>query len=97
VKFRKRPIVIEAVKVLLNEWADNPYTFEELPEWLDEAIKSDKIVADFRSEDYWYLLIHTLEGVMTATPDDWIIRGVQGELYPVQVRHLQATYERVDE
>lgn len=87
--------MIEAVKVLNNEWADNPYTFEELPEWLGGAIKDGKVVADFRSEDYWYLLIDTLEGQMTASPGDWIIRGVAGEIYPCKHDIFKATYEPV--
>jgi hypothetical protein len=41
--------------------------------------------------------IETLEGTMTATPGDWIICGVQGELYPCKPDIFEATYEPVDE
>jgi len=37
--------------------------------------------------------IPTLEGVMHASPGDWIIRGIQGELYPCKPDIFAATYE----
>ena len=39
--------------------------------------------------------IPTLEGVMTASPGDWIIKGVAGEFYPCKSDIFEATYERV--
>lgn len=39
--------------------------------------------------------IITLEGTMTGNLDDWIIRGVKGELYPCKPDIFAATYERV--
>ncbi len=45
---------------------------------------------------YWsgsYYTIKTLEGDMRADMDDWIIRGVMGELYPCKPDIFAATYE----
>lgn len=42
-----------------------------------------------------FMLIATLEGVMQVKPDDWIIRGVQGEFYPCKPDIFKATYEPV--
>jgi hypothetical protein len=39
------------------------------------------------------IIIRTLEGGMTASPGDWIIRGVQGEFYPCKPDIFEATYE----
>ncbi|MBF6189533.1 hypothetical protein, partial [Nocardia farcinica] len=39
--------------------------------------------------------IDTLEGIMTATLGDWIIRGIKGEFYPCKSDIFEATYERV--
>jgi hypothetical protein len=39
------------------------------------------------------LRIRTLEGVMTASPGDWVIRGVAGEFYPCKPDIFSATYE----
>jgi hypothetical protein len=36
------------------------------------------------------------EGVMRAEPDDWIIHGIKGELYPCKPDIFAATYEPVE-
>jgi len=41
--------------------------------------------------------IETLEGEMKAFPGDWIIKGVNGELYPCKPDIFEKTYEPVDE
>ncbi len=41
------------------------------------------------------MLIATLEGEMRAGVGDWIIRGVQGEFYPIKPDIFEATYEEV--
>lgn len=43
------------------------------------------------------LRIETLEGPITASPGDWIIRGVAGEFYPCKPDIFEATYEPVEE
>jgi hypothetical protein len=97
--FRKRPVVIEAVRFEYTEWADwknGKLFFSDTPDWLLKALADSVIVGDFRSEDYAYAVITTLEGDMTATTGDWIIRGVQGELYPCKPDIFEQTYEAVD-
>jgi len=95
-KFRKKPVVIDAVQFHVREHSDNPLVFEETPEWLHKAIRDLKLKPVFKSEDYWYLEIETLEGIMLCSPGDWIIRGVQGEHYPCKPDIFEATYEPVD-
>jgi hypothetical protein len=41
--------------------------------------------------------IQNPRGCMKVTEDDWIIRGVQGELYPLRPSVFEATYEKVEE
>ena len=41
--------------------------------------------------------IVTLEGVMRASPGDYIITGVQGEQYPCKPDIFAATYEAVED
>ena len=41
--------------------------------------------------------IDTLEGGHTVCPGDWIIKGVQGEYYPVKASIFRETYEEVEE
>lgn len=40
--------------------------------------------------------IETLEGTMTAAPGDWIVKGVNGERYPVKPDIFEKTYEKAD-
>jgi hypothetical protein len=41
--------------------------------------------------------IITLEGIMEASPGDWVIRGVKGELYPCKPDIFEATYDPVNQ
>ena|ERR1035437_6019066 len=80
-KFRKRPIVVEA-------W-QYPGPVSTHPEWLTE----DKFYISYKEPSNLY--IRTLEGDMKASPGDWIIKGVKGELYPCKPDIFEATYEPV--
>jgi hypothetical protein len=83
-KYRKKPVVIEAVQWLNRQIVDEPL-------WFIEAEQRDMIQLHGIT-----LSIHTLEGVMEANPGDWIIRGVKGELYPCKPDIFAATYEPVE-
>ena len=96
-KFRKKPVEVEAVNWHLQEYADNPLTFDEVPDWLKKAIEDSIIIPLWTGGvDYWYLEIKTLEGVMRVEPGDWIIRGVKGELYPCKPDIFEQTYEQLE-
>jgi hypothetical protein len=92
-KIRSKVVEKEAVKIPMREYADLPMVFDEVPDWLDAAVKDGTLTAEFRSEDYWYFVIKTLEGPMTATPGDYIICGLNGELYPCKADILLKSYE----
>lgn len=81
-KYRKKPIIIEAIQVLgTND--------DEVKAFCPAAI--DPPATDSR------LVIKTLEGEMVAMPRDWIIKGVKGEFYPCKPDIFEATYEAVRE
>jgi hypothetical protein len=83
-KFRKKPVVIEAWRLPC------PYfEAEEIAHGTPDIIfKREKgLVVE--------AIISTLEGTMTASPGDWIIRGVKGELYPCKPDIFAATYDAV--
>lgn len=82
-KYRKRPVVIDAV-----QWTG--YNDTEVFRFFEQGNRS---VVFERAVDI--LLIPTLEGVMTAKYGDWIIRGIQGELYPCKPDVFEQTYEMV--
>lgn len=86
-KFRKKPIVIEAFR-----WTGGPDQSED-PEWMVEAMKMGGAGVDRDGVSVW---IKTLGGTMTAFCGDWIIQDVTGELYPYKPDIFAATYEAVD-
>lgn len=85
-KFRKKPVVIEAIQYDGTE--NSVVEILELKEAFS-ASKSIRAGAD-------HLLIHTLEGIMRADKGDWVIKGVNGELYPCKPDIFEKTYEKVD-
>ena len=85
-KFRKKPVVIEAVQFVGGKDSAN--------EVLD-FIGHDKGACWWFNHDT--VCVPTLEGTMTASPGDWIIRGVAGEVYPCKPAIFEATYEPVKE
>ncbi len=83
-QFRKKPVVIEAF-----QW--KPLSVEAE----DKAIPLWLVMSNYDVGPGNTILISTLEGVMRADPDDWIIRGVKGEIYPCKPDIFEATYEAV--
>jgi len=43
------------------------------------------------------VVIHTLEGTLTAEPGDWIVTGIEGESYPCRDSIFRETYEPIDD
>lgn len=85
--FRKKPVVIEA-----RHYDGGREAAYSLIDWIDQDAEGNDAVYD--PEDNG-VAIKTLEGVMTAVPGDWIIRGVQGEFYPCKPDIFAATYDEV--
>ncbi len=83
-RFRKRPVVIEAV-----QWTGR--NAEAIHDFM-YGYSEGAIVEDLTIHT---ISIETLEGVMTASVGDWIIRGVKGELYPCKPDIFEVTYEAV--
>ena len=83
-RYRKRPIVIEAIK--------NNHNPEELAAFLQGS--ADRCL--YRPE-LEIVVINTLEGVIEAYTGDWIIRGIAGEIYPCRPDIFERTYELVEE
>lgn len=86
-KFRKKPVVIEAVQ-FTEAMARGD---EELPEGVRMARRS--VGAPPQRTLIAHLhVIETLEGVMEVGIGDWVITGVKGERYPCKNEIFEATY-----
>lgn len=91
-KYRKKPVVIEAIK----------WTGKNLIE-ITEFIEGRKVNSrSFHWDDYEDLVfmngltIRTLEGEMKASIGDYIIKGVNGEFYPCKPDIFEKTYELLE-
>jgi hypothetical protein len=103
-KFRKKPVVIEAVQLTWANWSeicdfvDVGRLVDGKPEgtWIDINGEPTDEPQHHRNEDTLGLLIPTLEGLMVGRENDWIIKGVQGELYPCKPDIFEETYQMVN-
>lgn len=87
-KFRKKPVEVKAV-----QWLGN--NRNEINDFFGLKNTAGKATHAFTAEDE-KVCIKTLEGVMTANKNDWIIKGVKGEFYPIKDDIFRETYEPVD-
>ncbi|UNY39967.1 hypothetical protein KLEB273_gp122 [Bacillus phage vB_BauM_KLEB27-3] len=81
-KYRKKPVVVEAIQYDLSK-----YYIHEIREFVGPSLKLDS------SGNHY---ISTLEGNMSISPGDYIIRGIQNEFYPCKPDIFEQTYERAD-
>ena len=80
-KFRKKPIIVEAEKFYQSEPMKGVNC--EIENFLGFPIQK--------------FYIQTLEGKMEVKNGDWVITGVEGEMYPCKPSIFEATYEAVEE
>jgi hypothetical protein len=76
-KFRKKPVVIDAIQF-------TGHNLFEVAQFAGDTA---------RRGPGGPVVIRTLEGEMTCSPGDWIIRGVKGEFYPCKPDIFAATYD----
>lgn len=85
-KYVKKPITIEAV-----QWGRNAINLID-----GESFNIDDYNVYFDGKEV-VLIIHTLEGNMKCYPSDYIVRGVDGEFYPVKKEIFEKTYVEAKE
>lgn len=102
-KFRKKPVVIEATQWFKN--GDHPHDYsteeQERQGWEGEVVRyfrhpdvsDDKICEHCRNIMHDHGWVDTLEGGHIVCVGDWIITGVKGEHYPCKPDIFQMTYE----
>lgn len=86
--YRKKPVEIEAFQFQYKE--KNRAGF--YPKWFLEAAMQGIIE---ESDDGDRVLIKTLEGMMEVSDNDYIIRGIKGEIYPCKPDIFEMSYDRV--
>lgn len=87
-KFRKKPVVIEA-----TVWDGTEEGCARVAQAFPQIQTLGKTSHPDTGVSYWK--IGTLEGGHEVTKGDWIIQGIKGELYPCKPDIFVATYEPV--
>lgn len=97
-KFRKKPVVIEAMRLFAYTEGMSPIGDSEGSELWRWMVKNG---ASFWMEQQdpgpAYMVIQTLEGSHRADIGDWIIKGVKGEFYPCKPDIFEMTYEKIED
>ena len=93
-KYRKKPVEIEAI------------SFSEFVQYgranTDNIVNGMPWSFDYKGypithENDECYLIPTLEGTMNFTPEDMLITGVNGEIYPCKIEIFNKTYDKVED
>lgn len=91
-KYRKKPVIIDAFQLNARGLIEE--------EWFWDAVNEGIIITHYfgkyQSKDA-YCYIKTLEGTMRANVGDYIIKGVNGEIYPCKPDIFDKTYELADD
>lgn len=91
-KYRKRPVIIEAEQfTVIENMSDPSFKLSDI-----DAVYPNKWWEFWKwSKTGWW--IDTLEGRHEVTEGDYIITGVKGEQYPCKPDIFEMTYEKVEE
>lgn len=100
-KYRKKPVVIEAVR-WTGDNEEEIKRFAPIAAVFKYIVSNDKMTSLCMEKpqsgyiEGVILEIDTLEGVMQASLGDYIIRGVNGEYYPCKSNIFEKTYEKAE-
>ncbi len=95
-KYRKKPVVIEAFQYDGDLMTVNAGYY--VPNWAQKAHKEGTIFFDaLGKKSPCEMFVKTLEGNHHASVGDYIIQGVQGEIYPCKPDIFEKTYVKVNE
>ncbi|ASZ76713.1 hypothetical protein [Efunavirus EF1] len=86
-KYRKKPVEVEV-------WLFNRENLETVESWVRKYSDKMTLFSQYGGGKIW-IEIKTLEGVMKASEGDYIIKGINGELYPCKPDIFIKTYEEV--
>lgn len=103
-KYRKRPVVIEAhewsggetegIRIVgwINERGGHSYY---VPEGEHDPLRYESELDPFKDGPH-FIVIETLEGCMRMNPGDFAIEGIKGEHYPCEGSIFRLSYEAVE-
>ena len=92
-KFRKKPIIVEAVQFTGSE--ENA---EELAFWIAEHWEELETDWDNDIEGDEVFIITKPDGTEMFCPENgWLVKGIDGSIYPVKDETFKKVYELIDD
>lgn len=91
-KYRTKPVEIEAI-----QWTGS--NLEEIKAFVGESLIYDILDTAWevgKGRPHVYMKIRTLEGDMTVSEGDYIIKGLIGEFYPCKTGVFKEKYELIN-
>ena len=91
-KFRKKPVIVEAVQFTGSE--ENA---REIADWITDNWKELEVewYNDFDGDTF---IIIEPDGTETHCPENgWLVKGIDGSIYPVKDETFKKVYELVDD
>ena len=95
-KYKKKPVVIEAFRIGIDprpDWFQDKVTNNEITTYNVSEKKQKVSPFEYRKT---YCKIKTLEGEMVGNYGDYIVKGVNDEVYPVQPGIFNQTYTKLE-
>ena len=80
-KFRKKPVIISAM-----QWDGSLESIDKINSRFGDDVEYHV------DDDEIHVYCHTLEGQLGVSKNDWIIKGIKGEVYPCKPDIFDATY-----
>lgn len=94
-RYRKKPVEIEAI-----QWDGTAEAATPIIQWMlenDASVSYDCLTEPCYGDDGGHaIVVRTLEGDMTVSPGDYVIRGVRGEFYPCKPDIFHQTYLEIN-
>lgn len=84
--YETKPCIIQAIEFTRN-------SYEEVVKFTNG--KASNLLIEKRIDGFAYCDIETLEGAMTATEGDFIIKGLRGEFYPCKPDVFNKKYQEI--
>lgn len=87
-KYRKKPVIIDAFRFRIND----------IPDWFMDKVSTNEITMHETQKPGYKscCLINTLEGVMRGEEGDYIIKGIKGEIYSCKANIFEESYEKAE-
>lgn len=92
-KFRKKPIIVEAV-----QFTGNDENAEEIADWISDNWEDLEVECDNDIDgDGVFIIIKPDGSEMTCPKNGWLVKGIDGSIYPVKDETFNKVYELVDD